>query len=189
MGGGVIRKISLGEIANIKLGKNIVNMNKLIKNNQPVRRDYPLISSAMQPLAMDNKSNFDGQKITISTRGNPGLLMWQAQPFWATSLAAVISAIDEQIVDPKYLYYALKVQEADLQMQKEGGGVKALYFNHFKAIKITLVDLATQKQIVNYLDHLNTLVNDMTTGLPAVIKQAQKQYQYYLNQLLRFEKV
>ena len=155
-------------------------MQILIKNNRLPQGPYPLISAAMQPIASYYKNNFSGQKITISTRGNPGFVMWQENPFWATSLAVVLSVKDEQLVNPKYLYYALKFQQNDLQMKKEGGGVKALYFNHFKAIKIEIPPLAIQKQIVNALDQLNKITSDLTIGLPAGIKQAQKQYQYYL---------
>ena len=158
-------------------------MKYLLDNQQLPRGPYPLISSATKPITFYQNYNFESQKITISTRGNPGFVMWQPQRFWATALAAVLSVKDQSVVNPKFLYYALKLQERELQMKKEGGGVKALYFNHFKTLMIDLPDLAIQNAIVTILDDLEQIACDFKTGLPARIKQANLEYQYYLKQL------
>ena len=47
-------------------------------------------------------------------------------------------------------------------------------------------DLEKQQKIVAILDKFDTLVNDLSTGLPAELEARRKQYEYYRNQLLTF---
>ena len=53
-------------------------------------------------------------------------------------------------------------------------------------IKIPLPPLPEQERIVGILDKFETLVSDLSQGLPAEINLVQKQYEYYRNQLLTF---
>ena len=49
--------------------------------------------------------------------------------------------------------------------------------------------LEEQEKIANILDHFDTLVNDLSQGLPAEIEARQKQYKYYRDQLLTFKRM
>lgn len=53
-------------------------------------------------------------------------------------------------------------------------------------LQMPLVSLEEQERIVAILDRFDTLVNDITTGLPAEIKARHKQYEYYRDKLLTF---
>ncbi len=44
-----------------------------------------------------------------------------------------------------------------------------------------------QERIVEILDRFDTLVNDISIGLPAEINARRKQYEYYRNKLLNFK--
>jgi type I restriction enzyme S subunit len=55
-----------------------------------------------------------------------------------------------------------------------------------KAI-IPIPPLEEQNRIVAILDKFETLVNDISTGLPAEIKMRRQQYEYYRNKLLTFK--
>ena len=46
-----------------------------------------------------------------------------------------------------------------------------------------------QHRIAKILDSFETLVNDLTAGLPAEIEARRKQYEYYRNKLLTFKKI
>jgi type I restriction enzyme, S subunit len=46
-----------------------------------------------------------------------------------------------------------------------------------------------KREIVSILDKLDTLVNDITIGLPAEISARRKQYEYYRNKLLTFKEL
>ena len=52
---------------------------------------------------------------------------------------------------------------------------------------IPIPPIEEQERIVGILDKFETLVNDLSKGLPAEIALVQKQYEYYRNMLLTFE--
>ena len=45
------------------------------------------------------------------------------------------------------------------------------------------------RSVVAILDRFETLVNDLTNGLPAEIAAVKDQYEYYRNKLLTFKKL
>lgn len=47
--------------------------------------------------------------------------------------------------------------------------------------------LELQEKIVAILDRFETLVNDLSEGLPAEIAAVKEQYEYYRNKLLTFK--
>ncbi|MCY4000587.1 MAG: restriction endonuclease subunit S, partial [Bacteroidetes bacterium] len=55
-------------------------------------------------------------------------------------------------------------------------------------IKIPIPSLEKQKEIVTTLDQFDTLVNDLSIGIPAEINARRLQLEYYQNHLLTFEK-
>ena len=69
-------------------------------------------------------------------------------------------------------------------------GVKVIELSatDMEKIKIPLPSLAVQKYIVSILDKFDTLINDLSQGLPKEIELRQKQYEYYREKLLDFPK-
>jgi type I restriction enzyme S subunit len=65
--------------------------------------------------------------------------------------------------------------------------VKNLNIDIVNRVKIPVVSLEKQKQIVSILDKFSTLVNDIKEGLPAEIELRRKQYEYYRDKLLTFD--
>lgn len=45
-----------------------------------------------------------------------------------------------------------------------------------------------QQRIISILDKFESLVNDLSEGLPAEIAAVQEQYEYYRNKLLTFKR-
>jgi len=56
----------------------------------------------------------------------------------------------------------------------------------FAKIKIPVPPLAEQERIVSILDKFDSLVNDISIGLPAELKARRSQYEYYRGKLLTF---
>lgn len=54
---------------------------------------------------------------------------------------------------------------------------------------IPIPPLELQEKIVAILDRFETLVNDLTQGLPAEIAAVREQYEYYRNKLLTFKQL
>ena len=69
-------------------------------------------------------------------------------------------------------------------------GVKVIEISvtDMEKIKIPLPPLPVQEYIVSILDKFDALVNDLSQGLPKEIELRQKQYEYYREKLLNFEK-
>lgn len=89
---------------------------------------------------------------------------------------------DETKVLNKYLYHYYQIIEWNV----EGGTIKRLYNNNLANTKIAVPSLSEQERIVFILDKFETLVNDLSQGLPAEIAAVQEQYEYYRNKLLSF---
>ena len=55
-----------------------------------------------------------------------------------------------------------------------------------RKIELPIPSLEKQQEIVAILDKFDTLVNDLSTGLPAELEARRKQYEYYREKLLTF---
>jgi specificity subunit S of type I restriction-modification system len=65
---------------------------------------------------------------------------------------------------------------------------KRLWISKYSQIKIPVPPIKVQEHIVSILDKFDTLINDISKGLPKEIELRQKQYEYYREKLLSFEK-
>lgn len=90
----------------------------------------------------------------------------------------------------RYLNHFFKSVHFQSQKEKKVTGTKVIRINakDMENFFIQLPDLEKQQQIVNILDKFDTLTADLTQGLPKEIQQRQQQYEYFRNELLKFEK-
>lgn len=80
---------------------------------------------------------------------------------------------------PKFLYHVMKT----LNIENRG------YNRHWTVVSPLLIPippLELQEKIVSILDRFESLVNDLTQGLPAELAAVKEQYEYYRNKLLTF---
>ena len=70
-----------------------------------------------------------------------------------------------------------------------GGTVKSIPMAELKNILIPIPPLEVQKKIVAILDRFETLVNDLSKGLPAEIEAVKARYEYFRNKLLTFKQL
>ena len=97
---------------------------------------------------------------------------------------------DISIYNPDFLKHLLRSKAIRAQIVKTANGVTR--FNVSKALfaKVILpippIDL--QVKIASILDRFETLVNDLTQGLPAEIAAVKERYEYYRNKLLTFKR-
>ncbi|WP_040624859.1 restriction endonuclease subunit S [Moraxella macacae] len=101
----------------------------------------------------------------------------------------VIRATYEKLL-PKYLFYILSDEKFFLYNIKNSKGAKMPRGDKdlIMEFKFPIPPIATQQKIITILDKFETLTNSISHGLPKEINLRQKQYEYYREQLLTFDK-
>lgn len=95
--------------------------------------------------------------------------------------------IDSEKALYKYVFYSICSKYQEL-LDKKQGARGDLNSKLILDTKIALPDLNVQKYIVNILDKFNVIISSLTSGIPAEISARQKQYEYYRDQMLSFQK-
>ena len=96
----------------------------------------------------------------------------------------------ENNLKPDFLYHLLRSNSIQnyWKQKASSGTVQNLNADIVRATEIPIPSLAEQERIAGILDHFDTLVNDITIGLPAEIEARRKQYEYYREKLLSFDR-
>ncbi len=164
---------SEGDVPFYKIGTFGGNVNAYISQAtfDRYRKDYPY------PQKGD---------ILISAAGTIGkTVIFDGEPAYFQDSNIVWVQNDESIVLNKYLFYCYQLQPWQIS---KGGTIARLYNDNIAQAKIPVPSLAEQKRIVDILDRFDKLCNDLSEGLPAEIAARQKQYEYYRDKLLSFER-
>lgn len=104
--------------------------------------------------------------------------------------ALIIMSRGENVLSKFIVHYFHTVKGYNsLNPAITGGTIKHVLAGKIGKIKVPCPPLDVQERIVNILDRFDTLVNDITSGLPAEIELRRKQYEYYRNKLLSFEEL
>ena len=99
-------------------------------------------------------------------------------------------SVDENIALPKYIFYSVNTTDYSRFVQniKSSGSQPNINAKQYSNYKICVPPLPVQQHVVDILDKFETLVNDVKEGLPHEIELRQKEYEYYREQLLTFDK-
>ena len=96
-------------------------------------------------------------------------------------------------INPQKAYYRFVYQwickEYRNLKAKGEGSQNNINSKKIKNYLIPIPPLSEQQRIVDILDQFETLVNDLSQGLPAEIAAVQEQYEYYRNKLLTFNRI
>lgn len=133
---------------------------------------------------------FDGNYLLISEDG--ANLLARSTPIafsisgknWVNNHAHVLKF--QNMFTQKYIEYYINM--IDVSQYVSGGAQPKLNQENLNKILIPIPPLPEQQRIVSILDKFETLVNDLSQGLPAEIAAVQEQYEYYRNKLLSFPK-
>ena len=101
------------------------------------------------------------------------------------------SVVFQHYQNPKYIAYFFQTSFFFTQKKKYAYGAKVIDIKteDLAKIIIPIPPLELQEKIVAILDRFETLVNDLSQGLPAEIAAVREQYEYYRNQLLTFKQL
>ena len=73
-----------------------------------------------------------------------------------------------------------------MAQKASNGTVQNLNAEILKSLLLPVPTMSQQEKIVTILDKFETLVNDISVGLPAELSARRSQYEYYRNKLLTF---
>ncbi len=134
-----------------------------------------------------NKYSFPRKgEILISASGTIGrAVIYNGEDAYFQDSNIVWVQNNESEVLNKYLYYYYQI----ITWNVEGGIIQRLYNTNLAKTPIAIPSISEQQHIVSILDKFETLVNDLTEGLPTEIAAVQEQYEYYRNKLLSFPKL
>lgn len=176
-----------------KLGEICDNMDKLRKPvtaSTRISGIYPYYGASG---VVDHVNNyiFDGSYLLISEDG--ANLLARSTPIafsiygktWVNNHAHVLHFNSD--VTRKFVEYF--INNLDISKYVSGGAQPKLNQKKLNSILIPIPPLELQEKIVAILDRFETLVNDLTNGLPAEIAAVKDQYEYYRNKLLTFKKL
>ena len=103
----------------------------------------------------------------------------------------VATVKDNVALLPRFLYHCIDNYGPTLLAisHRVGGTVDSIPLGDFKAIPVPIPPVEEQRRIVAILDRFDKLTNDLSDGLPAEIEARRKQYEYYRDRLLSFDKL
>lgn len=131
-----------------------------------------------------NLSSHIGPNVIIGRQGALcGNITYATGKFYATDHAVVVCA--SEIFHPRFIFHMLT--HANLNQYKTAGAQPGLSVSRLQSVSIPIPPLELQEKIVAILDRFETLVNDLSEGLPAEIAAVKEQYEYYRNRLLTFK--
>ena len=126
----------------------------------------------------------------VGTVGQVGLVDKNDKYYLAPNVARI--RILDKKVNPKYVMHFLLTNEFKTNQLDPLSGtssMKNITMTNIRKFKIPVPSLDKQNRIVDILDKFDSLVNDISVGLPAEIELRRKQYEYYRNKLLSFEEL
>ena len=161
---------------------------------EDIRQNGRILSDSIQhitPSAVKGGRLFPANSFIIATTatiGEHALIIVDSlanQRF--TNLQVRKSLTDKIVV--KFLYYYMFIVGKWCKNNTNVSGFASVDMSKFKKLLIPIPSIPEQQRIVDILDKFETLVNDLSQGLPAEIAAVQEQYEYYRNKLLTFKRI
>lgn len=149
--------------------------------------EYPVYSSQTANDGIFGRINtydYDGEYLTWTTDGAyAGSIFYRKGKFSITNVCGLLKVkVDD--VNTKFLAYILAT--VSKKYVSAGMGNPKIMSNVMANIKLSIPSLKEQEKIVSLLDKFDSLINDISIGLPAELKARKSQYEYYRGKLLTF---
>jgi type I restriction enzyme S subunit len=110
-------------------------------------------------------------------------------PLYLNSFCIGYRLHDREMLDPEFAKHLFRSASMRYQIVRTANGVTRFNVSKRRLAKITVPvpDADEQRRIAGILDKFDSLVNDLSVGLPAELKARRRQYEYYRDRLLTFE--
>lgn len=159
---------------------------------EDIRENGRILSDAIQhitPEAVKGKGLFEANTFilaTTATIGEHALIIADSLANQQFTNLKVRKSLSNSFLT-KYLYYYMFIVDEFCKNNTNVSGFASVDMGKLKRMSIPIPPLELQEKIVAILDRFETLVNDLSEGLPAEIAAVKEQYEYYRNRLLTFK--
>lgn len=168
--------VTLDKVLSVATGKQL-NKSAMISD-----APYPVVNGGVEYSGYTENFNSPANSITISQGGaSAGYTQWINCDFWAGAHCYVVVPYDN--INKRYLFHVLKENESRMMESKQGAGIPGLNRKAVYSLEIPLPPLAIQKKIVEILDTFTGMIDNLQKEL----KQRQKQFEHYRDQMLTFK--
>ena len=173
-----VKRVKLGEVAEISRGVRVVRKDLLTSG------EIPVYQNSLKPLGYFGQYNTPACTTFVISAGAAGEIGFSNVDYWAAD--DCLRIIGNKI-DNKYVYYWLLNNQNKILSQVRKASIPRLSKDVIINFPIPLPPLSEQERIVSILDRFDKLCHDIREGLPAEIDLRQKQYEHYRDKLLTFE--
>lgn len=203
--GNEVKWITLGEIALVtklagfeftnyvkysEQGKIIALRGLNVKSGHLVLDDVKYIDNSDFSKLSRSKLHIGDMLFTyVGTVGQVALIDEDDKYYLAPNVSLI--RLQTDAVLPKFMMYFFRTslfwnQQINKLLQQSS--MQNIPMEKIRKFSIPVPSLATQKKIIEILDRFDTLVNDISQGIPAEIEARKKQYEFYRDKLLSFKK-
>lgn len=158
--------ISLRTIAHIMKGDALTG-------DESKTGSIPVIAGGQVSPYCHDKSNFDGNVITVSASGAyAGYVWYHATPIYATDCCVIFSK-DETCFLTKYLFEVLKFQQKFIYRLQTGTAQPHVYASDLQMLNIPVISLEKQKEIIGHIDDMRRQANNLLEEGETILKNVR----------------
>lgn len=171
---------SLGDAVVLERGKRVV------KKELSETEGYPVYQNSLTPLGYYKESNQVKDTTFVIVAGAAGDIGYSKVDFWAADDCFVVRCPNN--LSDRYVYHVLLNQQQLLKGKVRKASVPRLPKTAIDKLVIPVPPLEVQREIVRILDNFTERTEELQKELTAELTVRKKQYEYYRDQLLTFEK-
>ena len=180
-----LRWVKLGEVCEISSGGDVPK--HAFSKQKSNEYSIPVVSNGTGENSLygyTSTAKITQHAVTVSARETIGYVAYRDYPYYPiVRLLSLIPKLGGKL-KTKYLYYCLSNRE----FLTPTTGIPQLTIPMIKDESILIPPLRVQSYVVGILDKFSALIAETKGALPAEIAMRKKQYEYYRDAFLKFEK-
>ena len=134
---------------------------------------------------------FTGSSETLEESGMSSVVTENIEEdIYLNSFCFILRLLNQEILMPKYAKHLFRSSEIRKKICRTASGVTRYNVSTklMKKIEILIPPLTIQEKIVGVLENFEKIINSIQEGIPREIELRQKQYEYYREKLLSFNR-